>query len=62
MEPFGRIFYDVNGTAHKRYGVSVTEPTAVVLRPDGWIGTMVNLREEDSTSELERYFKRIYVL
>ena len=58
--PFGRVFYDEGRSAHLRYGVATEKGAVVVLRPDGWVGTVVEL---DATAEekLERYFGRFLV-
>lgn len=61
MEPFGRIFYDGKGNAHERYGVDLAKPSAVIVRPDGWIGTMVDLTNEGAVKEIEAYFDRVLV-
>lgn len=59
--PFGRVFYDKSHVAHCRYGVDVTKGGVVVLRPDGWIGTMAELRG-GTIQELEQYFGRFLYL
>lgn len=59
IEPFGKVFYDPDGSAHQRYGVSPAAPAAVIVRPDGWIGTIVDLTKEAYADELEKYFGRI---
>ncbi|KAI8965402.1 3-propionate hydroxylase [Daldinia sp. FL1419] len=57
-EPIGRVFFDrEEGTAYGKYGISQTQGAIVVLRPDGWIGTMIKL-EEMATWELETYFDK----
>lgn len=58
MEPFGRLFYDPDGSAHRRYGVPEKNSVAVVVRPDGWIGTIVDLKARECVDELEEYFRR----
>lgn len=59
-EPLGRVLFDdLQQSAHTRYGVELAKGAVVVVRPDGWIGTMAILGEE-STRELERYFERIF--
>ncbi|KAE9987212.1 hypothetical protein Vi05172_g2252 [Venturia inaequalis] len=57
IQPFGRTFYDKDGSAHKRYDVDVEKGAIFVLRPDGWIGTAVEMGE-NAVDELARYFKR----
>lgn len=55
--PFGRVFYDANHSAHERYGVSAGKGAVFVLRPDGWVGTVVELGAEGGKA-LQTYFKR----
>ena len=62
IEPFGKILYVGNSSAPERSGIDVNEGAVVVLRPDGWIGTMINLTAEHSVQELEQYFERILVV
>ena len=52
---FGDAFYDVDGLAHERYGISFSKGAVIVTRPDGTIGTVCAL--EDGAS-LSRYFER----
>ncbi|KAL1795457.1 hypothetical protein ACET3X_005681 [Alternaria dauci] len=58
--PFGRVFYDEDSSAHLRYGVATEKGAAVVLRPDGWVGTVVEL-DEDARGKLERYFGQFLI-
>lgn len=61
MMPFGRVYYDRSHAAHESYGVDVEHGGIVVLRPDGWVGTMVTLSGA-AVSELESYFEKfLYV-
>ncbi|QDS76866.1 hypothetical protein FKW77_003513 [Venturia effusa] len=57
VQPFGRTFYDKDGSAHERYGVDIKKGAIFVLRPDGWIGTAVEMGDR-AGDELGRYFKR----
>jgi phenol 2-monooxygenase (NADPH) len=57
----GKVFYDQDGTAHKRYGIEEGQGGVVVLRPDGWIGAVLALRSE-GVEELETYFKGFLVI
>ncbi|KAF2083875.1 3-propionate hydroxylase [Saccharata proteae CBS 121410] len=59
-KPLGRVFYDPDGAAHQRYGVDAGKGAIFVLRPDGWVGTAVELKE-DAVQELEAYFSRFLV-
>ena len=45
VPPFGLTAYDVDGSAHERYGVPQDEGGIFVLRPDGTIGTACKLDE-----------------
>lgn len=49
----GNAFYDVDGSAHKRYGILTEKGAVVVVRPDGMIGTVCNLMDGNEAS---RYF------
>lgn len=53
--PFGRVFYDKENSAHARYGVTEDKGAVFVLRPDGWVGTVVAL-DASAGERLERYF------
>jgi len=59
--PFGRVFYDRDGSAHKRYGIGVQRGAVLVLRPDGWVGATMELGSE-TKSQLEVYFQRFLFL
>ncbi|KAI1089798.1 FAD binding domain-containing protein [Rostrohypoxylon terebratum] len=57
--PLGRAYFDhVGRAAYQQYGIG-PEGALVVLRPDGWIGTMIKLRME-AILELEGYFDGIF--
>ncbi|KAE8825305.1 hypothetical protein CFE70_007717 [Pyrenophora teres f. teres 0-1] len=58
--PFGRVFYDEGLGAHTRYGVDTDKGAVVVLRPDGWVGTVVAL-DGRAGGKLEEYFGRFLV-
>jgi len=58
--PFGRVFYDEHLGAHLRYGVATDKGAVVVLRPDGWVGTVVEL-DGSAGRKLEQYFARFLV-
>lgn len=55
--PFGRVFYDEDHSAHQRYGVDVGKGAVFVLRPDGWVGTVIQM-DDGASAKLERYFGR----
>jgi phenol 2-monooxygenase len=56
-EPFGRVYYDPDCSAHGRYGVDPEEGGVVVLRPDGWIGAIFELDAIGVVARLEEYFR-----
>jgi phenol 2-monooxygenase len=58
--PSGRVFYDEDCSAHLRYGVAAEKGAVVVLRPDGWVGTIVELGES-AVEKLLRYFGQFLV-
>lgn len=58
--PFGRVYYDGDHSAHARYGIRANEGAVLVLRPDGWVGTVTGLGS-GGRAALERYFQRILV-
>ena len=57
---FGRVFYDENCSAHLRYGVATEKGAVVVLRPDGWVGTVLEL-DGGAASKLEKYFGQFLI-
>ncbi|KAF1966417.1 FAD/NAD(P)-binding domain-containing protein [Bimuria novae-zelandiae CBS 107.79] len=59
--PFGRVFYDADHSAHERYGVRPDNGAILVLRPDGWVGTVIELGLGGKAA-LEKYFQRFLVL
>ena len=59
-DPLGRVFFDdAQQSGHKRYGIDLQQGAVVVLRPDGWVGTMMRLGAS-TRAELEQYFERIF--
>ena len=56
IDPFGHAFYDVDGSAHCRYGVTDSNAAVLILRPDGTIGIVCRLTDGHAVS---RYFARI---
>lgn len=58
--PFGRVFYDRDHSAHQRYGVNIGKGAVFVLRPDGWVGTVIEM-DEGASAKLERYFEMFLV-
>lgn len=60
-DPLGRCFFDVDaGDAYARYGIDVDVGGVVLLRPDGWIATLLAL-DIGSVEALEGYFDAILV-
>jgi phenol 2-monooxygenase len=59
--PFGKVFYDEDHSAHKRYGIDVEEGMVFVFRPDGWVGTVSELGS-GAADALDKYFKRFLIL
>lgn len=55
-EPFGKVFYDEDGSAHERYEVIFEEGMAMILRPDGWIGARLGLASTSLMEDIESYF------
>lgn len=53
--PFGRVFYDGDHSAHRRYGIDIGKGAVFVLRPDGWVGTVIEL-DDNAGEKLEKYF------
>ncbi|KAI5863033.1 FAD binding domain-containing protein [Durotheca rogersii] len=61
-EPIGRAYFDQEGrAAYMRYGIEPTAGALVLVRPDGWVGTMVSLGPE-TVSELELYLRNVFLL
>ncbi|KAF9269564.1 hypothetical protein L218DRAFT_993591 [Marasmius fiardii PR-910] len=54
--PMGKVYLDESVKAHEIYGVDVRIGAAVVFRPDGWVGTVVELSEA-GVADLTGYFK-----
>jgi phenol 2-monooxygenase len=58
--PFGRVFYDDDHGAHRRYGIDVSKGAVLVLRPDGWVGTVIEM-DSEAAGKLEKYFSRFLI-
>jgi phenol 2-monooxygenase len=58
--PFGKVFYDQQHSAHQRYGVDIEKGAVFVLRPDGWVGTVVEM-DGEAAGKMERYFSRFMI-
>ncbi|KAF2710742.1 3-propionate hydroxylase [Pleomassaria siparia CBS 279.74] len=59
--PFGKVLYDEDHSAHKRYGVDVGRGAVIILRPDGWIGTVTQLGS-GAAQAVGSYFKKFLTL
>ncbi|KAL0066926.1 hypothetical protein AAF712_006121 [Marasmius tenuissimus] len=57
-KPLGRVYFDESVRAHEMYGVDVRLGAVVVFRPDGWVGTVVQMNEKGA-KDLEIYFDGI---
>jgi phenol 2-monooxygenase len=58
--PFGRVFYDEDHSAHQRYDIDIEKGAVFVLRPDGWVGTVIEM-DDGAATKLEKYFSRFLV-
>lgn len=56
LERFGNAYYDYDGTAHARYGISENTGAVVILRPDGYFAFATTLDREEEVGE---YFEGI---
>jgi phenol 2-monooxygenase len=56
--PVGRVYSDNSRKTHDAYGIDCDEGGVVVLRPDGYIGTVVSL-DDDTNCNLKVYFQDI---
>jgi phenol 2-monooxygenase len=57
IEPLGRVYYDPDCSAHRRYNIDPKAGAVVVLRPDGWIGLILGLDVIGAVARLEEYFR-----
>ncbi|KAI1502967.1 FAD binding domain-containing protein [Biscogniauxia marginata] len=61
-EPLGRVYFGTQDTAtYSRYGIDPGQGAIVVLRPDGWVGTMIAL-EPGAVIAAEAYFGNIFCM
>ena len=59
VERFGDAFYDVDESAHVRYGIAADEGAVLILRPDGTLGFAAGLHESAKLAEyLEAFITR----
>jgi phenol 2-monooxygenase len=55
--PIGTVYFDADGSAHARYGVSLESGAVVVVRPDGIIAFATML---DEIVEVTAYFDEVF--
>ena len=58
--PFGKVYYDEDHSAHQRYGIDVSKGAVLVLRPDGWVGTVAEM-DGGAVGKLRKYFSKFLV-
>ncbi|KAI0023766.1 FAD binding domain-containing protein [Xylariomycetidae sp. FL0641] len=59
-EPLGQAYFDQQDqSAYHRMGIDPGRGAVVVLRPDGWMGTMIPL-QGNGIAELETYLRNIF--
>lgn len=58
--PYGKVFYDQDHSAHQRYGVGAVQGTIFILRPDGWVGSVIKLGAQGGPM-LAKYFEKVLV-
>ena len=56
---YGQILYDVDKSAHERYGIAEDKGAVLVVRPDGLLGTACAL---DEGREVSAYFARFLTI
>ncbi|KAK5127303.1 hypothetical protein LTR08_004441 [Meristemomyces frigidus] len=56
VESFGHSYYDVDHSAHSRYGITAGEGGIIILRPDGMLGCASQLDEGFAVAE---YFNKL---
>lgn len=61
-EPLGPVYYDIDSAAHVRYDIDGSKGAVVVLRPDGWIGAILELEPVKTVAKLEEYFRSFLVI
>ena len=55
---YGPTFYDVDGSAHARFGVSLEKGAVFLLRPDGTVGTAFDVEDGAAAS---KYFGQFVI-
>ncbi|KAG7095492.1 hypothetical protein E1B28_006231 [Marasmius oreades] len=59
--PMGKVYLDESVKAHDIYGVDIRIGAVIVFRPDGWVGTVVEMSEYgvvDLTAYFEHFLNR----
>lgn len=54
----GHLYFDMEGSAHAKYGVALDTGAIVVIRPDGLMGFAAGLTE---VGEVTKFFGRIFI-
>ena len=57
-DPMGKVSYDADGSAGRRYDVDVENGSVLVIRPDGWIGARFEMGVEGG-KEVNRYLSGV---
>ncbi|KAI5920683.1 FAD binding domain-containing protein [Camillea tinctor] len=61
-EPLGRVYFGAKDkSTYSRFGIEIGKGAIAVVRPDGWIGTMVVLGS-GAAAEIEAYFGNIFTI
>ena len=55
MDPMGKVYFDGDGNANKRYGVEPESGAVFIVRPDGWIGAKFDLISESLMEDVDAY-------
>jgi phenol 2-monooxygenase len=55
--PLGKLYFDADGSAHAKYGVSLSSGAVVVIRPDSIVAFATTLGQGE---EIPAYFDRIF--
>jgi phenol 2-monooxygenase (NADPH) len=61
FDPLGRVYYDDEGAARRRYEVNHHSGTVFVVRPDGWIGARLDLDINGVGKEVAQYLQGLLV-
>jgi phenol 2-monooxygenase len=54
-DPLGKVYYDGDGSANTRYSVDIDAGAVFVIRPDGWIGTRLDLISASLATDVDAY-------